>query len=390
MRALRAEIARLQRRVEELEAAQRGSTGAEHAPRPAQRLAEAILESASEGVVVVDRGGRIVSVNTKTEELFGYSRAELLGQRVELLIPERYRDRHLGQRSEYFEHPRARPMGRGLDLAGRRKDGSEFPVEISLSPIDTDEGPQGVALITDITQRLDVERAARQAERLAALGSLSAGIAHEINNPIGIITSRIELMLIDAAEHGLPAAMVADLHVLHRNAMRVADIAQRFLSFARQTPVERTPVELNGVVAQTVELVERQMGAGLRILTTLARSNPRILGHANALQQVLLNLIVNARDAMDGRGDIRIGTGVATDRPGRVWLKVTDTGPGIPPEALSRIFDPFYTTKPTGTGLGLSVSYGIIRDHHGTVEVDSAPGAGTTFLLTFPVVSGTP
>jgi len=390
MRALRAEIARLRRRVEELEAAQRPATGAADAPWPGRSLAEAILESASEGVVVVDRAGRIVSVNTKTEELFGYARAELLGQPVELLIPERYRHRHPRQRSEYFEYPRARPMGRGLDLAGRRKDGSEFAVEISLSPIDTDEGLQSVALITDITQRLDVERAARQAERLAALGSLSAGIAHEINNPIGIITSRIELMLIDAAEHGLPPAMVEDLHVLHRNAMRVADIAQRFLSFARQTPVERTPVELNGVVAQTVELVERQMGAGLRILTTLDDSNPRILGQANALQQVLLNLLMNARDAMDGRGAIRITTGLATDRPGRVWLKVSDTGAGIAPEALSRIFDPFYTTKPTGTGLGLSVSYGIIRDHNGTVEVESTLGTGTTFALTFPLVSGPP
>ena len=283
MRALRAEIARLQQRVDDLEAALGRNAGAAPASQ-APSLAEAILESASEGVVVADRAGRIVSVNAKTEELFGYSRAELLGQPVERLIPERSRERHPRQRGEYFEHPRARPMGRGLDLAGRRKDGGEFPVEISLSPIDTADGLQSVALITDITQRLEVERAARQAERLAALGSLSAGIAHEINNPIGIITSRIELMLIDAAEQGVPHAMVEDLHVLHRNAMRVADIAQRFLSFARQTPVERSPVELNAVVAETVELVERQMGAGLRISTALDARNPRILGQAKALQ----------------------------------------------------------------------------------------------------------
>ena len=140
------------------------------------------------------------------------------------------------------------------------------------------------------------------------------------------------------------------------------------------------------MVAQTVELVERQLGPGVRIVTSLDEASPPILGHADALQQVLLNLIMNARDAMEGKGEIRLATGVAPDRPGRVWLKVMDTGPGIAPAAMSRIFDPFYTTKTSGTGLGLSVSYGIIRDHNGTVDVESGLGQGTTFLLTFPAL----
>ena len=232
-------------------------TAATDALHRSEARALALFEAASEGVVVVDRHGLIVAVNAKTEELFGYARADLLGRPVEMLMPERYREAHPRHRTEYFAGPRVRPMGRGLDLAGRRKDGSEFPIEISLSPIETDEGLQSVALVTDISQRLAVERATRQAERLASLGSLSAGIAHEINNPIGIITSRIELMLIDAVEHALPPTVVDDLHVLHRNAMRVAGIAPRFLSFARQSPAERISVELNRVVAQTVELVER-------------------------------------------------------------------------------------------------------------------------------------
>ena len=362
----------------------------EDAVRLSEARARALFEAASEGVVVVDSGGRIVSVNGKMEELFGYPRSELIGHSIEMLMPDRYRDVHPRHRGEYFASPRPRPMGRGLDLAGLRKDGTEFPIEISLSPIDTDEGVQSVAMVTDITGRLAVERATRQAERLASLGILSAGIAHEINNPIGIITSRIELMLIDAAEHALPATVVDDLHVLHRNAMRVTSIAQRFLSFARQSPAERSPVDLNRVVAQTVELVERQMGEGLRIITDLEPASPPILGHANALQQVLLNLIMNARDAMDGRGEIRIATGVSRDRPGQIRLTVADTGPGIPPDAISRIFDPFYTTKASGTGLGLSVSYGIIRDHNGTVDVESSVGKGATFILTFPIGSGEP
>jgi two-component system NtrC family sensor kinase len=194
-------------------------------------------------------------------------------------------------------------------------------------------------------------------------------------------------MLIDAAEHAMPAEVVDDLNVLHRNAMRVASIAQRFLSFARQSPAERSSVDLNRVVAQTVELVERQLGEGVRIVAALAGASPPILGHANALQQVLLNLIMNARDALAGSGEIKVATGVSPEQPDRIWLRVADTGPGIPPEAMSRIFDPFYTTKSSGTGLGLSVSYGIIRDHNGTVDVESSVGKGTTFVLTFPIAA---
>jgi PAS domain S-box-containing protein len=389
-RDLRAEIERLQRRVEELET----SLAAVPRPDPEQGqgrdLARAILESAAEGIVVVGEDGRITLVNAKTEALFGYAREELVGQTLEILLPARLRGPHAAHRGTFFASPRARPMGQGLELAGARKDGSEFPVEISLSWSRTGAGLQAIAFVTDITERLAVERAARQAERLASLGSLSAGIAHEINNPIGIITSRIELMLIDAADHPLPAGVLDDLRVLHRNAMRVADIAQRFLSFARQSPVERSPVEIDRVVARTVELVQHQPRSGLRIVTALDAAGAPILGDASALEQVILNLIVNARDAMSGEGEIHIASGVSHDRPGRVWLTVADSGSGIAPETMSRIFDPFFTTKSSGTGLGLSVSYGIIRDHDGTVDVESTPGKGTSFRLTFPILAGDP
>ncbi|HUG37475.1 MAG TPA: ATP-binding protein [Candidatus Limnocylindrales bacterium] len=392
------EVSRLRDRVVELEAAERARTqaeealhasdgGAAEALRRSEARAMALLEAVSEAIVIVAPDGRIASVNAKTEELFGYPRGELVGQRVEMLLPERVRAGHPQHRAKYLARPVARPMGRGLDLAGRRKDGREFSVEISLSHMQTTEGPQTLALITDITQRLAVDQATRQAERLAALGRLSAGIAHEINNPIGIITSRIEVMLLEAGEHALPLAVVEDLQVLHRNAMRVARIAQTFLSFARQSPAERAPVDLNRVVRETLELVERQIGKdGVRITTRLEATLPRLLGHANALSQVLLNLITNARDALPGEGEIVIESSLRAGDPAHVALRVSDTGPGIAPEALSRIFDPFYTTKPSGTGLGLSVSYGIVRDHNGTIDVQSTPGKGTTFILTFPAL----
>ncbi len=315
--------------------------------------------------------------------MFGAPRERLIGSGVETLMPERLRARHAEHRAGYFRDPHVRPMGRGLDLLARRGDGTEFPVEISLSYVETDEGLRALAFVTDITQRQRLERASRQTERLTALGQLSAGLAHEVNNPIGVMTTRIELMLMDAETNKLPAEAIEDLKVLHRHAQRVATITNSLLSFARQSPQERGLVNLNDVVAAVLVLVERQYDRqGVRLHEELAPSLPPVFGQANALQQVVLNLVTNAAQAMPSGGDITITT---TLDDGKVRLVVADTGPGIAPEHLSHIFEPFFTTKPSGTGLGLSVTYGILNDHNATVDVDSVPGQGARFVLTFPV-----
>jgi PAS domain S-box-containing protein len=328
--------------------------------------------------------------------MFGYDPDELLGQPLEVLLPDRLHDTHRDHRARYFAGPRVRPMGSGLDLAGRRKDGTELPVEISLSYVQSSEGMSAMALITDITERKRVEAQIQrqretlyQSEKLAALGTLSAGIAHEMNNPLGIITSRIEVMLLDAEEHNLPTQVLEDLQVLHRATQRVARIATNLRSFARQTPREHARVDLNAVVQETLLLMQRPLEVdGIRLTTRLDPTLAPILGDASTLQQVLLNLVTNAREAMASGGEIRIETSPAAAPTDWVQLVIDDTGPGISPEELSKVFDPFYTTKKTGTGLGLSVSYGIIQDHHGTVDVQSVPGRGTTFVLAFPAAPG--
>jgi PAS domain S-box-containing protein len=357
-----------------------------------EATARAVLESASEGILLIDATGRITLVNPAAERMFGYDPAELQGQSLEILLPDRIRDAHLEHRARYFAGPRVRPMGSGLDLAGRRKDGTEFPVEISLSYVRSPEAMSAMALVTDITERKRVEAELRrqretvyQTEKLAALGTLSAGIAHEMNNPLGIITSRIEIMLLDAEEHGLPAQMLEDLQVLHRATQRVARIATNLRSFGRQTPREHAPVYLNAVVQETLLLMQKPLEVdGISLVTSLDPGLVPILGDASTLQQVLLNLVTNAREAMESGGEIRIETGPLAERPDWVRVVIADTGPGISPEELSKVFDPFFTTKKTGTGLGLSVSYGIVQDHHGTVDVQSVPGRGTTFILAFP------
>ena len=364
--------------------------------KKSEATGQALLESASEGIVLVNASGRITLVNAAAERMFGYDHDGLLGQPLEILLPDRVRGVHGEHRARYFAGPRVRPMGTGLDLAGRRRDGSEFPVEISLSYVATSDGMTAMALVTDITERKRVEAELQrqrdtlyQTEKLAALGTLSAGIAHEMNNPLGIITSRIEVMLLDAEEQNLPTQVLKDLQVLHRATERVARIATNLRSFARQSPREHTRVDLNAVVAETLLLMQKPLEVdGIKLVTSLDPGLGPILGDANTLQQVLLNLVTNAREAMaSGSGEIRIETRVVAEQPGWMRVVIRDTGPGISPEELSKVFDPFYTTKRTGTGLGLSVSYGIIQDHHGTVDVQSVPGKGTTFILAFPGAS---
>jgi two-component system, NtrC family, sensor kinase len=226
-----------------------------------------------------------------------------------------------------------------------------------------------------------------QSEKLAALGRLVAGVAHEMNNPLGIISSRIELMLAEAADQTFPAQHLEDLKVVHRNVLRVAGVAQALRSFARQSTGEHRPVNLNTVVGETLLLAGKPMSAdNVHITTALDPALSPLLGDANALQQVLLNLLTNAREAMTGGGEIRIETGPDPGRPGRARLTVADTGPGIAAVHLPHLFEPFYTTKPSGTGLGLAVSYGIIQDHLGTIDVRSTPGQGATFILSFPIL----
>jgi PAS domain S-box-containing protein len=350
--------------------------------------AQAIYESAAQGIVVIDQDGRIVSANPQLESLFGYSRAELIGQSLEMLLPERLRSRHAAHRDEYFKAPRGRPMGLGLDLLGQRKDGTEIALEVSLSSVELPIGRLAMAFITDITERLKLEHESRRSEKLVTLGAISAGIAHELNNPIGIICSRIELMLADAESRKLPAEVEEDLHVLYRNALRVSKTAQGLLTLARHRPKQRLPVDINAEVEEALLLVGKQMTKdGVHVTTVLDRTLPAIIGDSVALQEVLLNLIMNAREAISGGGTLRIETDRVPDRSDWVRLTVADSGCGIAAEAMAKLFDPFYTNKPNGTGLGLWVSKRIVRDHRGTIDVQSEPGKGTTFTVSLPSIN---
>jgi PAS domain S-box-containing protein len=352
--------------------------------REREQFIRSVVESLGEGLVVLDRDGRVVTWNRAIETRYGMPAAEAQGRHLFDVNPA------------WSTEALAEPLPRLLrgEIAHFALDAIEHQtlrrgtvvLNVRASLVRHHGQPAGaVLLMEDITERQALEDSARQSEKLAALGTLSAGLAHELNNPIGIISGRIELMLLESEGQALPAEVREDLGVIHRHAQRVARIVHSLLSFARRSAGSHAPVDLNQVVEETLLLVEKQVAReGIHLKRSLAPALPIIQGDANALQQVVMNLLLNARDATPPGGEIRVVTEAAAEPPGGARVVVSDTGSGIPADVLPRIFDPFYTTKPQGTGLGLSISYGIVRDHQGTLDVQSTPGAGTTFVLTFP------
>lgn len=352
-----------------------------------EQFIRGVVDSLGEGVIVLNDDYRLVLVNPVVEARHGIVGSEVVGLGFFSVFPK------------WDSTPLRSEIGRLLRGAAERfaiegvehysPEGDRLILNIAGSVFRRGGRPAGVVLVgQDVTERVGLEQSARRSEKLAALGTLAAGLAHELNNPIGIISARIEVMLMEAESQQLPPLLLEDLRVLHRHAMRVARIARGLLSFARPGHGGQGPVDLNQVVEETLLLAEKQIArAGITIRRSLASGLPPIRGDAGTLQQVVLNLVTNAGEAIDGPGEIRIETRTVSERAGAVQLTVSDTGAGIVPEALPRIFDPFYTTKAEGTGLGLSVSHGIVRDHGGTIDVQSRPGFGTTFVLTFPAAA---
>ena len=233
----------------------------------------------------------------------------------------------------------------------------------------------------------EAQRQVIQTEKLSSLGTLVAGVAHEINNPIGIITNRVEILRLEQEEYGLDEVVKEDLDVIHRQASRVGEITRALLTYARQSSHEVKPLELNAVVTSALLLWRPQAEQRVRVLAELDRHLPLIRGNFTQLQQVVINLLSNALDATPQGGQITVRTACAGEWPTDVILEVSDTGSGIAAEHLSKVFDPFFTTKPPGqgTGLGLSVCLGIVQVHRGTITVRSVVGQGATFRVTLPI-----
>ncbi len=387
----RAETARQRRKAE-------GIATSEHTLR-------AVIESAPDGIIIMDSAGRMTLVNKQAEYLFGYSRAELLGQLLETLVPERFRDAHARHRTAYLADPKIRPMGRGLELISRRKDGSEFPAEISLSPLQTEEGLQVIAIIRDVTPRkwIEAELEAKreqlggmayqlgQVSKLATMGELAANIAHELNNPLTTVSLRVESLLKQTADD--PAKRHA-LEVMANEVERMGALVSNLLQFSRRHVPRISTIDIHEEIANSLALIEYRLRThGVAVRREFAAEVPMIQADRWQLRQLFLNVLANASDAMPSGGLVTIRTTAGSLPGGRpaVTMTFTDTGIGITAEDLPKIMDPFYTTKSegAGTGLGLPICRRIVQEHHGTLDITSRIGVGTTVHILLPVSNGT-
>jgi len=352
-----------------------------------RRLA-GIIDSAMDAIVTVDGGQRIVLFNAAAERIFGRRAVDVIGEPLGLLIPERLRGAH-GEHVERFASSGAtsRRMSDLGEVLGVRSTGEEFPAEASISQVDTDGERLLTVILRDLTERRraeeerrEAEQRARTAEELAAVGTLTAGIAHDVGTPMNVILGYAE-MLERSLENPRNKSRAG---IIVEQVKRVSVLIQTLLNLARPKDAKPVPVDLAVTLERSIAFFQEKLrNHGIEVERRFA-GVPAVQGDPDRLQQVFLNLFVNAADAMRNGGTLRVELEVAAD--GWVAVRVRDTGVGIPPDAIDRIFEAFYTTKERGkgTGLGLLVARGIVLDHGGSIEVSSEVGKGTEFLVRLP------
>jgi two-component system NtrC family sensor kinase len=344
-------------------------------------FSENIVESLNIGVVTVDLQDRIESWNPQLEGLLGIPRAEALHRKLQDVLP-------LDLVSEITSHAKNDHIAGIYKFRLETRANGRAIVNASIAPLVGKNGARlgRLILLDDITQRVRLEEQMVQTEKLTSLGLLAAGVAHEVNTPLAVISNYIQML---AKQIPADDPRQQTIERIVKQTFRASEIVNNLLNFSRTGAAELIEVDINSVLEETLALVQHPLKtAHVNVVKNYKDELPAVLGSITRLQQVFLNLFMNARDAMPQGGMLQVST---LTYNGSVAIEVTDTGAGIPPENLQRIFDPFFTTKATGrgTGLGLSVSYGIIKEHAGKVDVRSTPGKGTSFRLEFPVARKT-
>ncbi|QPF75573.1 response regulator [Roseateles sp. DAIF2] len=369
--------------------------------RRSEATKSAIVDHALAAIITTDRQGRVAEWNPAAATMFGRTRAAVIGQPVgELIIPQRLRPAHAAGLARAGSG-RMQRAGERLEMVGLRADGREFPIEMVLARTDVDGDHHYTAFINDISaQRLaqaEIERqreALRQSEKLTAMGSLLAGVAHELNNPLSIVLGRAALLEGKAAGQG---ALADDARRIRDAAERCGRIVRTFLNMARAKPETRQPVPLNELVRAALELLGYGLRSnGIRLELALADSLPELPADPDRLGQLVMNLIVNAQQALASQaGERRLALATGLEADGAwVWLRVADNGPGVPATLRERIFTPFFTTKGDGlgelqgTGLGLAVARGVAREHGGELLLEDEAPRGASFLLRLPLAGG--
>jgi two-component system NtrC family sensor kinase len=365
-----------------------------------KEYSENIVESINVGILAVDLEDRVESWNSQIERLTGISREDAVGKPLSELFPPELVEEFEAVRGEAEIHHiykfalRPAPAPKVIEMPGARANGRaehEEPAEshqtmvnIAVAPLVSKDLEQigRIIIFDDITERDELERRLVQADKLSSIGLLAAGVAHEVNTPLAVISTYAQMLAKQVSGDDQKTRL---LDKIAKQTFRASEIVNSLLNFSRTSPTLFDELDPNRVVQDSLVLIEHQLEkAGIKVQLDLEEHLPPIKGNSGKLQQVFLNLFLNARDAMGAGGALTVRTRSQGDT---IAVDVIDTGHGIQPENLNRIFDPFFTTKAArkGTGLGLSVTYGIVREHNGTIEVDSRPGEGTRFHLEFPL-----
>jgi len=375
-----------------------------------QELFEGLLESAPDGIIIADSRGNVILVNSQTEKMFGYPRGELLGQPIEIFVPVRYQPPHALHRETYYSAPTTRTMGTGLELSARRRDGSEFPVEISLSPLKTEEGILVTAIIRDVTERYKAAEALRKAhdelelrvrertaallkataenehiqaqlyrtEKLAEIGQLAAGVAHEIRNPLAGIRGAIEVL----RENTLPYEVRQQLMVeILQRVDRLNHAVQDLLEYAKPMSPTKVQIQLNDLLDSAIEGLMHDPKLQKIEVVKHIRCRAVVNTDPMLVERIFINIFLNAVQAMENGGRLEI---TLDQQDGQALIAFTDAGSGIPPEHLDSIFNPFFTTRAKGSGLGLALCKKYVEELGGSIRVKSELGKGSTFLVFLP------
>ncbi|MDB5309730.1 MAG: Blue-light-activated protein [Gemmataceae bacterium] len=359
--------------------------------RRAVGLMRSVLDSVNDAIITVDERGGVQSVNPAAERVFGYAVGEGVGCDVTALLSEPDRSGH-GRDTACFR-PGAEANGIGRECRLRRKDGSPFPGEVAVTDFRLDDGRYYTVVVRDLTERKRLEDQLRQAQKMEAVGQLAGGVAHDFNNLLTVINGYSELLM---AEFPPSDRRRESVTAIREAGERAAGLTGQLLAFSRKAIVEPKVLDLNEVIDSTGKMLRRLIGEDITLTTVLSPALSRVRIDPGQVEQVIMNLAVNARDAMPRGGRLSIETADAEVRPGdpdlpptlHVRLAVSDTGCGMTDDVKAHIFEPFFTTKGpgSGTGLGLATVYGIVKQAGGHITAESQAGSGTTFTILLPAV----
>jgi len=354
-----------------------------------------ILDTVPEAMVVIDDRGVITSFSTAAAQLFGYTPDEVVGENVEILMPQPFRGEHDGYMNRYMRTGEARIIGYGRVVTGLHKSGTTFPIELAIGEASANGERIFTGFIRDLTNRQRMEEELRQAQKMEAIGQLTGGVAHDFNNLLTVITGNLEMLeplLASEAQREL-------VKEVQGAAQDGAKLTAQLLAFGRRQPLNPTTADMGHLITNFANLLRRSLGEAIELRINVSGSDHKAIVDGSQLQNAMLNLMINARDAMPNGGRVSIEVSrIRLDadyahmypevRTGiYILVSVTDTGTGMSPEVRQRAFEPFFTTKPTGagTGLGLSMVYGFVKQSGGHVQIDSEPDQGTSIRMFLPV-----